>query len=324
MNPWTLLVNLLGGTLSFFYDILPEYGISIIFLTLLVGLILFPLTFKQTKSMKAMQDIQPRVKELQKELKGDREELNKQLMALYQEEGVNPAAGCLPLLIQMPIWFALYRVLWQGSGVPAGSSLKMTLDAANQALYTTDAAGNLTSTLQPGVDISSAQFSHVSFLGMNLLVRPSAAVNLDNLIGSIPYILLIAAIIVAGFYQQVQTTRRKSDGNGNQEQNQQMQTMQRAMRFMPIIFGFISWNFVAGLGLYFATSNTFRVGQQAVILRTAANGSGLGSGLRLRRKADDPTGASPGNASGDDPPDQGDDSGPSPNASKKRKRKKRK
>jgi len=200
----------------------------------------------------------------------------------------------------------------------------MTLDAANQALYTTDAAGKLTSTLQPGVDISSAQFSHVSFLGMNLLVRPSAAVNLDNLIGSIPYILLIAAIIVAGFYQQVQTTRKRDNGNGNQEQNQQMQTMQRAMRFMPIIFGFISWNFVAGLGLYFATSNTFRVGQQAVILRTAANGSGLGSGLRLRRKADDPTGASPGNASGDDPPDLGDDSGPSPNASKKRKRKKRK
>ena len=131
MNPWTLLLNILGGILAFFYDIVPEYGLAIILLTLLVGLVLFPLTYKQTKSMKAMQDIQPEVKKLQKELKGDREELNKQLMALYQERGVNPAAGCLPLLIQMPIWFALYRVLWQGEGIPADSALKSVIDHAD-------------------------------------------------------------------------------------------------------------------------------------------------------------------------------------------------
>lgn len=314
MNPWTLLLELLGGILAFFYDLIPEYGIAIILLTLLVGLVLFPLTYKQTKSMKAMQEVQPEVKKLQKELKGDREELNKQLMALYQERGVNPAAGCLPLLVQMPIWFALYRVLWQGQGIPTDSTLYSVIDNANNALYTTDAAGNLTSTLQPGVDVASSQFSHVIFLGMNLLVRPSAAVDFGNILGSLPYILLIAVIVVAGFYQQVQTTRRRSDDNG-QEQSSQMQTMQRAMRIMPVVFGFISWNFVAGLGLYFATSNVFRIGQQAIILRTAHGDDG-----------DDDGG---GGKSGDEgPPDDSstgtNDNGPSPNTSKKRKNKRRK
>ncbi len=309
MNPWTLLLDLLGSTLSFFYDIVPEYGVAIIFLTLLVGVVLFPLTYKQTKSMKAMQDIQPEVKRLQKEFKGDREELNKQLMALYQERGVNPAAGCLPLLVQMPIWFALYRVLWQGDGIPEGSALRIVIDNANAALYTTDANGSLTATLQPGVDIASDQFSHVIFLGMNMLVRPSAAVDLGNILGSLPYILLIAVIVVAGFYQQVQTTRRKP--GATEELNAQAQTMQRAMRIMPVVFGFISWSFVSGLGLYFATSNIFRVGQQAIILRTAAAG---GDGDDKGKGKDE----------ADDPSDEPTRSGPSQNASKKRNRRRRK
>ena len=111
MNPFTALVNGLGWILSFFYDIIPTYGIAIILLTLLVSFLLFPLTLKQTRSMKAMQEIQPEVKRIQKEYKDNREEMQKQVMALYQERGVNPAAGCLPLLLQMPIWFALFQVL---------------------------------------------------------------------------------------------------------------------------------------------------------------------------------------------------------------------
>ena len=311
MNPWNLLLSLLGSILAFFYDIVPNYGISIIFLTLLVGVVLFPLTYKQTKSMKAMQDIQPEVKRLQKEFKGDREELNKHLMALYQERGVNPAAGCLPLLVQMPIWFARYRVLWRGDGVPDDSALKVVLDQANSALYTVNEAGDLTTTLQAGVDIHSSHFSNVTFLGLNLLVRPGSAVDFGDILGSLPYILLIAVIVVAGFYQQVQTTRRRPSPNG-EEPNAQMQTMQRAMRIMPIVFGFISWNFVAGLGLYFATSNLFRVGQQSLILRTAGadeGGDGRGKG---KDQPEDP------------PADEPESSGPSPNASKKRNRKKRK
>ena len=315
MNPWNLLLSVLGSTLAFFYDLVPEYGIAIILLTLLVGLLLFPLTYKQTRSMKAMQEIQPEVKKLQKEYKADREELNKQLMALYQERGVNPAAGCLPLLVQMPIWFALYRVLWQGDGIPEDSDLSGVIESANAALYTTDENGNLTSTLQEGVDINGEQFEEVIFLGLNLLVRPSAAVDFGDILRSLPYLILIAVIVAAGFYQQVQTTRR-SKNDPNQEQNAQMQTMQRALRIMPVVFGFISWNFVSGLGLYFATSNVFRVGQQAVILRTAHRDPGDGGKGRGKQSDDD--------APDDPPSEEPNQSGPSPNASKKRNRKRRK
>jgi len=308
VNPWELLLDVLGTTLSFYYDIIPEYGISIILLTLTVSLLLFPLTFKQTKSMRAMGEIQPEVKKLQKEFKGQKEELNKRLMELYKERGVNPAAGCLPLLIMMPIWFALYRVLWQGWGIPDGSTLSGVIESANRALYTVDASGNLTSTLREGVDFSSKQFDHVTFLGMNLMVRPSQAVDFGNIVGALPYIVLIAAIVVAGYYQQLQTTKRRNDGDHNDpSQKSQMQGMQNAMKFMPVIFGLISWNFVTGLGLYFATSNIFRVGQQAIILRSHNEDGGETSGKGVDVDSNEP-----------------ESSGPSPHASKKRNRKRRK
>jgi YidC/Oxa1 family membrane protein insertase len=312
VNPWTLLLNALGSLLSFFYDIIPEYGIAIILLTLTVSLLLFPLTLKQTKSMRAMQEIQPEVKQLQKEYKGEKEELNKHLMALYQERGVNPAAGCLPLVVQMPIWFALYRVLWRGAGIPAGSALSNVIESANNALYTVGENGDLTTTLKEGIDITSSQFSHVTFLGMNLMVRPSQAVDLGNILGSLPYLILILIIIVAGFYQQVQTTKKREGApDTGAQKNSQMAGMQNAMKIMPVVFGFISWNFVAGLGLYFATSNLFRVGQQAFILRSHGTGGGDSKGK-------------PAELSPDEPSDEPTANGPSPNASKKRNRRRRK
>jgi membrane protein insertase Oxa1/YidC/SpoIIIJ len=211
----------------------------------------------------------------------------------------------------MPIWFALYRVLWQGQGIPADSALREVIDSANAALYTVGDNGELTGTLQAGVDITSSQFEHVTFLGMNLLVRPSQAVDLSNIPGSLPYIILILIIVAAGFYQQVQTTRKKPSDDGA-EQNSQMAGMQNAMKIMPVVFGFISWNFVAGLGLYFATSNLFRVGQQALILRI---GKGDGDEKPVKADSDEPSDDSNG-----EPPK----SGPSENASKKRSRRRKK
>ena len=275
MNPWTLLLNALGSSLAFFYDIIPEYGIAIILLTLAVSLLLFPLTLKQSRSMKAMQEIQPEVKRLQKEYKEDREELNKQLMELYKERGVNPAAGCLPMIVQMPIWFALYRVLWQGQGIPEDSAL-------GEVFATTTAA------LEAGLAITDPIFESVTLLGMNLRVSPSEAVDFGNLVGSLPYIILLIVIVAAGFYQQVQMTRKKPTDSG-EEQSSQMQGMQNAMKIMPVVFGFISWNLVACLGIPFGYSNTFRIGQQALILRM---GHDDGDAKPVRDSSDEPSGDS--------------------------------
>jgi len=220
VNPWTLLLNLLGAVLDFFYQLLPKVGlepnlgVAIILLTLAISLVLFPLTLKQTRSMKAMQEIQPEVKRLQKELKGEKEELNKELMALYQERGVNPAAGCLPMIVQMPLWFALFSVL--------------------RSIQRPDGGGAATSKYI-GDGLESI---NTTFLGMDLTASPSSvvpdAIKSGDILGALPYILLIILIVAAGFYQQLQTTRTKKDDS---EQSQTAQSMQTAMKIMPLFFG---------------------------------------------------------------------------------------
>ncbi|MGH2691843.1 MAG: YidC/Oxa1 family membrane protein insertase, partial [Actinomycetota bacterium] len=111
---WNGLLSGLGSLLSFFYNVIPSYGVAIILLTISVRIILLPLTIKQTKSMQEMQRIQPMVKELQRKHKGNKQKLNQELMALYKEHQVNPLGGCLPLLLQLPVFFALYQVLTRG------------------------------------------------------------------------------------------------------------------------------------------------------------------------------------------------------------------
>src|SRR5919202_5844490 len=97
--------------LAWFYDLVPSYGVAIILLTVAVRLLLFPVTAKQAKSMQAMQRVQPELKRLQQKYKNDRQKLNEEMMKFYKEHQINPLAGCLPLLLQMPLFIILYRVI---------------------------------------------------------------------------------------------------------------------------------------------------------------------------------------------------------------------
>ncbi len=281
---WTLLaipicdqlVDLLGASLNFFYQIIPNLGIAIVMLTIGLSILMFPLTLKQTRSMRAMQEIQPEVKRLQKELKGNREELNKELMALYSERGVNPAAGCLPLIVQMPIWFALFSVLRNTE------------------------------------DYIDADPINTTFLGMDLTVSPSTAIpdafSSGDILAAIPYIILLMFIVSAGFYQQYQTTQTRNGDDS--EKTPQQQSMQTVMKVMPLFFGFISWTLTAGLGVYFATSSTFRIGQQSLIYWI--------DGREKGGETEEQDG--PEELPEDDEPPRG----PSPNASRKKKGRRRK
>lgn len=231
---WNGLLDLLGTTLSFFFDLVPSLGISIILLTILISLLLFPLTLKQTRSMRAMSEIQPEVKAIQAKHKDDREKLYAELQALYKERGVNPASGCLPLILQMPIWFALFRVLQSPMKyVPEDGALSEALTSGD-----------------------------TRFLGMDLLVQPNEALS-DGVATFLPYVILILVVMATGYYQQAQTMAR-SKASGQQQGPQQMQTI---MKIFPVVFAFISFQLPAGLVLYFAVSQMFRIGQQAAILR---------------------------------------------------------
>lgn len=105
--------QLLGSFLKLIYDFIGNYGISIIIFTVLVKLVLLPLTLTQTKSMKSMQVIQPKMDEIKQKYKSDPEKQNQKVMELYKEHKVNPLAGCLPLLVQFPILIGLFNTLRQ-------------------------------------------------------------------------------------------------------------------------------------------------------------------------------------------------------------------
>ena len=116
---WGAILRFLGTVLSAIYDVIPSYGIAIILLTILVRVVLIPLTVKQIRSMSAMQKIQPELKRIQQKYKGDRQKMNEELMKLYKEHNVNPLGGCFPLLMQAPVFIALYSVLRAAVPVPA-------------------------------------------------------------------------------------------------------------------------------------------------------------------------------------------------------------
>ena len=96
----------------------PNYGLAIILLTVAIKIVLYPLTVKQVKSMKAMQDLQPKMKALQEKYKDNKERLQQEIASLYKQHNVNPLSGCLPLLVQMPIlmgiFFAIREYQYQG------------------------------------------------------------------------------------------------------------------------------------------------------------------------------------------------------------------
>ena len=103
--------DVVTAILAWFYQLWPSYGMSIVFLTLMVMVITTPLTMKSTRTMMEMQLLAPELKKIQQKHRGDRVELNKAQMAFYQEHGLNPMGGCLPILVQAPIFLVLYRVV---------------------------------------------------------------------------------------------------------------------------------------------------------------------------------------------------------------------
>ena len=233
LEPFALAI---GFLLSYSYDFTNSYGFSIVVLTIIINIIIFPLTLRQTRSTKIMQDIQPELKKLQKQHKDNKEQLNKEIAELYKTKGINPLGCVLPLIIQMPVWFALFRVLREPLlFIPKEASLFTQL----------------------------GDHSSVLFFTMDLQIPAS---EISTWIDRIPYLVLILFVILTALYQQSQLT--KKSGNSNNPQAQQMQMIGK---IMPLFFGFISWTLPSGLVVYFLTGNVFRIGQQALIVKIEEN-----------------------------------------------------
>ena len=245
-SPFDPVYNFFGAILAFFYSIIPNLGVSIILLTILVMLVLFPLTAKQAKAMMAMQRAQPEIKKLQAKYKNDRAKLNEEMMKFYQENKINPLAGCLPLLVQMPIFLALFRVMREPyKHIPKSSDLYAAFcTTSNGVLHTKEC--NV-----PKLGLPNPQY----FLGMDLSQHATAVTG--GFLDALPYFILVGLVIVTGFLQARQSRRNAPNMNSQ---------MAIITNILPIGFGLFSLQFPAGLVLYFLVSNLWRLGQQEIIM----------------------------------------------------------
>jgi YidC/Oxa1 family membrane protein insertase len=259
LNP---IFEAIAWLLALFYGVIPNLGVAIILLTFTIMLILYPLTAKQAKSMIAMQRAQPEIKKLQAKYKGDKQKLNEETMKFYQENKINPLAGCLPLLVQMPIFFALFRTLRNPyEYVPKDSKLYADLchgfgTLKSGALACGADVGPVLHAKFPAFAIGDQLLHHLSFLGMDLQLSAVDAHN--SILNAAPYFLLVGLVMLTGFLQTRQAQKRTPVAN---------KQMGMVMRVLPVFFGLISLQFPAGLVLYFFVSNLWRLGQQEIIFR---------------------------------------------------------
>ena len=240
------MFDLLAQILAFFYERVPNYGIAIGLLTLAVMVVLTPLTLKGTRSMMMMQAVQPEMKRLQAQYKDDRQKLNEELLKFYKENNINPLSGCLPLLIQMPVFFILYRVI---HGLTQLSSDHLSFNPSyldqKSKLFT---------------DLIHEHPPEMRAFGMDLATSARDAMS-HSFGTALPYIILIVAVATTSFIQQRQISGRNPAAASNPQQ-------QLLMKLGPIMITFISLISPGGLVIYFFVSNLYRVGQQALISHT--------------------------------------------------------
>ena len=145
------LVDFVVHILNAIYGVVGNYGIAIIIVTILMRIIVFPLTLKQEKSMKKMRDLQPEIEKIKEKYKDSPQEYQQKTAELYRESGVNPLGGCLPLLIQMPVFVALYWA-FSGNAIPADAKfLWFTLKQPDRLFMIGNFAFNLLPILNVGV-----------------------------------------------------------------------------------------------------------------------------------------------------------------------------
>jgi YidC/Oxa1 family membrane protein insertase len=256
-----------------------SWALSIVLLTVAMRLLLFPLFVKQTRNMRAMQVLQPRMKELQAKYKNDKERLNQEMMALWKEHGANPFAGCLPLVLQIPVFLALFRVL---------NSIKpnkgcVDLHAANcfSSHYgiSSDLVHSAAIAKIFGVPISAAFNSSKDFLH---LVGGSTTST------KILTVVLIVLMGASTFWTQRQLmARNKASGTGSDQMAQQQKVM---LYVLPLTFAIFGYRFPMGVLLYWLTTNLWSMGQQHfVIARMDANDA-----TAAANKPAGPTGPAPG------------------------------
>lgn len=229
----------------FFLNIPYALGFSIIILTVLFRIVTYPLMSTQIKSSKKMQTLSPHLSRLKEKHKGDTKRLQQETMRLYKEHGINPLAGCLPILVQLPVIWALYSVLQNVVGLDS----KVVVSEINKIAYF------------EFLKLESAW--DTSFMGLPLAQNPS------GLLSSIGFAVFLIPI-ATGFFQFVQSKMMMAQGDENKDQVKNIEkkddfasTFQKqSLYIFPIMIGFFSYTFPIALSLYWNTFTIFGIIQQ--------------------------------------------------------------
>ena len=307
--PWSplfqALLNGIGWILAHLYDVIPNFGVSIIILTILIRVVLLPLGIKQIKSMQAMQAIQPKVKELQKKFKGNKQKAQEETMKLYREHGVNPLGGCLPLLLQFPLLVAMYAVVRPPSLVAVNESGQpvQVVEGQDHTAYVGQISGYEIHNNHLPVD--SALFKNVvnhddlDFLWLNLQCSASQAgtsaqivdtnrqavetgldLSIDTGSNTLPFEAVSAAkencgesvaqkvpyfLFLAAMIATTFYQQRQMQRASPPGASSSQQ--QTLLKIMPVMFGIFGFTFPSGLVVYWTTANFWQIGQQYLLMK---------------------------------------------------------
>ena len=288
----------LGFIIQFIYNIVQNYGWSIIIFTVLIKLLLTPLQIKSQKGMKKQQKIQPIIADLQKKYANDKEKLQVEMMKVYKENNVSMMGGCLPLLIQFPILIGLYSVIQRplkyliGINFKDANVISKVSDIVKQMANNPEVAHavesikalapeELAKNIEKYNQINFATWCNYlgieewtinfNFYGLNLSKVPSSAFSriLSGDFSDWGVILLLLIPIVAvltTWFSMRQTQKMSGTNSQNSEQADTMNSMSKSMNMMmPLMTGFFSITLPAGLGLYWIASNIMQVVTQWIL-----------------------------------------------------------
>jgi YidC/Oxa1 family membrane protein insertase len=241
-----------ASLLGWFYGLVNDYAIAIAMITVVVMAIITPLTLKSTKGMLEMQRLQPEMKRLQQQHRGDRQKLNEEMMKLYQEHKVNPLASCLPLLAQMPVFFIMFHVI-RGLTTSAGpeKAAELGIDVGTFAPQYVSKSSEIYQSLLGNTEMRS--------FGLDLSKSPSEVMS-DSFGRGIVYALLVAFLAGLYFFQQRQIASRTVNPSMSAGQ-------QKLMQYLPVVFAVFQLFFPTGLVVYYITQTLLRIGQNYYITK---------------------------------------------------------
>src|SRR5258706_3028851 len=230
-----------AALLAWFYSLTHNYILAISMIALVVMIITAPLVLKSTKGMLEMQKLQPEMRKLQQEHRGDRQKLNEEMMKLYQQHKVNPLASCFPLLLQMPVFIIMYRVL---RGLSHGG----------------EATGFTPQYISTGSKMYESLLGKHEMLswGLDLAIRPSQAIS-QSFGKGLVYALIVVTLGVLYFVQQKMVAARAQIAPNMSE------TQAKMMQYLPVVFAFFLVFYLTGLVIYYMAQAIIRIGLQYYI-----------------------------------------------------------